>query len=526
RLNNEEGLKWKIERYLKFIQRVHNFIPAVYIEIFEEQGEKIFHDLRSGKIESEDPLQQEMQKLVLEAFTGFDEKVKPRRSLRPVEFSVSLTDLEHNDETLLSIRNCCDALLQAFRKCTQLAASRNDKWAAAADLLAWKIFTQIDFSEFFHRTMKRFDEIERSVDPWQPQIVLVNQRFNPSLFFHEFDRVKENLSSLPSEVTTHFLDRMAKSIYKGLGNVDPLFDDKNFPNIVFSCSRGNEKPPVRAIAFGTPTTYKAETPSSNNPVQYVAPEFIAAIRTFQRKGLTYLVCIRQDMIPSITNLFEWKRVEAQLEFEKTIKETVYSYVTSMDTEFYKQSGIWEDKCQSTNFKKALISEFFTNPSDETGNYYSEKTRDKYKKLKQDSLDLIEEIHKIVFNSKTVLSQQERCAYHDLFTSFQKIAICHNISADYLSDICRDTCDRSMLSLVLLLTLLSIVSGDIEKPWFAQNFYSTFFFRALSALKRLTQEKRVARCKQTLEIFFQHREEIRELFKKIFPGMTLAPQQYI
>lgn len=189
---------------------------------------------------------------------------------------------------------------------------------------------------------------------------------------------------------------------------------------------------IPVIRMGTPTFEGFCAPITE--VAAVTPEFLGFLEAYQSSGKKHLYINLQNRNPSWIGRNEAPRCRVLEALSKEYPETIQVITLAKNTSFYSQEGLYKDLSDAALFKSAFLKELFHH---EGGFFFGSLiTSDKI------FIELLDKVHKEIFNEKETLKREERLAFIELFhLEVEKYCIDH-FKPDTLNISCKDGIDRA------------------------------------------------------------------------------------
>ncbi len=213
-------------------------------------------------------------------------------------------------------------------------------------------------------------------------------------------------------------------------------------------------------------------------------------------------------------------LQGQPEFEENLQVVTLS----VDTDFYTQSGPYEDISRADYFKDQLREHVEGIGS---GYLFPEKL---HKKLfPQVSKKMIEAIHTLFFGSRNVLARKDRVAFLEIFTLFMELKILEMESPTSFSISCKDGLDLSSSHAALFYLFVNLMQGGLLGQEDRRYVDFLLYMPALLSRERVLLKERFRRFSDTLAIlesavdavgFPEFQKRLFQTFDTVFKRKTL------
>lgn len=361
--------------------------------------------------------------------------------------------------------------------------------------------------------------------------------------------LNQRIKSVPSDLKVRYaFDISANSMR---GHFNTFFDggkQANFPqhlyDLHFDSKEKNKK--VKMLAFGSPTIENSPSYAS------IAPEFKGFLRSYKESNKKHLYVSHQNFLPVSSKgwkkilatfiPFEWwkntvetvmggdetNRSKAIMSLqEQEFKDTFYAITLSRNSDFYYQKS---DKTEAasvyTNFKLALMAEYFEKSYDITGNYLSDEVKTAFKSKLGEDLDvwaatMSDNIHRLLFRKKEKLKAEDRKIFNKIFQTLLISKLTQVLDVDSVNTSCKDCIDRGAESFSTLFGML-LTLNDQETDQEMRKFHEKLVCaRALMVRKRPIIEERFESHIETMDFVLLHKKELKKLFALYFETVPAA-----
>ncbi len=217
----------------------------------------------------------------------------------------------------------------------------------------------------------------------------------------------------------------------------------NIPHILFDLIFKDRS--IRFVRTGTPTIDEWNT--------RIAPEFLAFLRhcVSTDKKLMYFNLQAAAGGAESSRCKLLKKVFEDEEMENSL------FMLNHDTEFYLQSGVWEEEEDAERFKKSLIHQLCTDPS-----FWIPVDYQNDKKFLKLTRQVFDDLHQDVFHGKKKMSREERQDFLDIaYSLFIFTCACYE-QPETIMVCCKDALDRAGLRIYILLYLVMIFKNQLDE----------------------------------------------------------------
>jgi hypothetical protein len=175
-----------------------------------------------------------------------------------------------------------------------------------------------------------------------------------------------------------------------------------------------------------------------------------------------------------------------------------------------------------DFKKTFVDQLFNDPCARTGQKLPQELVEKYR-LREWFRGMIDQIHQIIFEGRSVLTLEERrvfirLAYRNLVQKFLIVT-----QADHYNISCKDRIDRGAATDAEDFAYLALLNNEEENPEFIDFFNTLVFSRAIIVRKRSIIDKRLKRLFETVRFMINHKEKLQKLDAQLFPEFSVSIQ---
>jgi hypothetical protein len=251
--------------------------------------------------------------------------------------------------------------------------------------------------------------------------------------FTRLSQTRKQICNAPRSLKIPFLDEIMQFL-KGQFNInyDP-FIQENTPYKLFEIPLKDKFATV--IRMGTQTFENPFAPFTQKA--YITEEFKAFIGFVKASNNYHLYFNFQNNVPSWIGCNEAPRCRALKEFAQENSNCFYFITLPKDTSFYNQEGFLMKQEDAEKFKETFKKEYF-NPYGGFDFINLDKHLDPYNLL----CNIIEEVHRIFFDSKPVLKFIDRLNFIEItYLELEKHLI-NLLSPNTLNFTCKDGIDRA------------------------------------------------------------------------------------
>lgn len=281
------------------------------------------------------------------------------------------------------------------------------------------------------------------------------------------------------------------------GSFDPLWQD-NLPMELYSlCFVDNRIVNARIPApLSQDFIHKA----------IITDEFKAFVRSMDKS-----VTCKHILLFNLQDRTSWKehaRASQLEEFQNV--EGVGQYLTvvtlAKDTEFYHQLAPYHEENHASVFMETLASQVCDL---NCGFYLPVRLK---KALQSEFLEaIIQGVHKLFFNSKNVLSREQRMSFIEIFYALLELKIIEIVNADLFSFTCKDAIDVGGSANAFLFSFLKMMSASNFNEQDRELLDSIIFTAPLLIRERPMLAERFNRFLSALKIVEATKEELGDKF---------------
>lgn len=232
-------------------------------------------------------------------------------------------------------------------------------------------------------------------------------------------------------------------------NFDPSMQ-QNVPFVIadISITTCRSSKIVRLLRFASPTIERYSTPAT------IAPEFTSFLLSLALKKKTHLYVSLQCDIPRLTG-DESQRNKVIKELQK-FYPNFFCIVLDQESEFYDQKGEFASLTKEM-FQSLLYKRLFT---EDCGYYFPEKLKNdsNYEHLVK---QLIDQAAYIAFSRDGSCSSIKRSSCIEIFHAILILFSIKYLEVDSANVSCKDSIDRAMKTLAIMLKIASIASGKSD-----------------------------------------------------------------
>ncbi|MCH9626066.1 MAG: hypothetical protein S4CHLAM123_12560 [Chlamydiales bacterium] len=205
-----------------------------------------------------------------------------------------------------------------------------------------------------------------------------------------------------------------------------------------------------------------------------------------------------------------EELSKQAEFSKSL--TVITM--SKDTEFYNQTGLYEDQKEASIFKEQLVEHL----GEEISGYYFPKSVKK-QLFPTFIQKLSEQIHKTFFQDNKRLSQAERLDFIQLTYHFIELKLLELLHPTFTTLSSKDGLDIGATSSVGLIALLSLSNGKKWKEQELEKLHAILFGPTLMNRERVIHQERFERLISLIQCLEKRGEYLTD-FAPLYEKKTL------
>ncbi len=320
----------------------------------------------------------------------------------------------------------------------------------------------------------------------------------PGEVLHElpWEEQFQRIDQMPPELGA---SRLAVTIAKLSGYLNIGFDPHRSTNVPYANYRFLFEEKERlGLRFGTPTRQVIGAPSLN-------AEFVAFLDALLASGKKHLYINLQDRNPRYIG-DESRRSKTLEALAEIYPNTFYIVTFAQDSDFYNQAKEFEGLEEAGAFKTEFLAQMLDKP--DSGFHFSTNLG---VHAKMDPLiNVLEEVHARVFDSRDTLSVRERQDFIEIAYTLLTLQLLKLSDADTFNMSCKDAIDRGGKSMALLLRVLGIISGKDQEPEFAEEQMVSTHSPALIVKKQPIIPGRAVRFTQATDTILSCIEGIRGL----------------
>lgn len=493
-------IDWKIIRYKKVLSSLKERCKEFYSELsVKEKYENLDHFLNEDFL---DAAEEKQLQCIIKTLINWDKKG---------------SSLKEDKETLDALRRDFEEFLPSLRNL--VSSNTNSIYVKMGRLLCKALISELSLRKESELFIRKFYD-------WGNN--LLSQEGKKTI---EFDAILDNDSTVPYlELIYENINRVpfgAKrppihGIFNSLkGRYNFCFDPMlqgNIPDCLFYLKEEGEEGFSKVLGLGSPTM--------QGTISYaeVTPEFLSYLEELQAAQKNHFFILNQNMIANyrFVGEVETDRIQALLDIaNQKFKDTLYLFLSSMNSPFYYQAHEFSDIRESEQFCYELHAQFFSKPAYLSGNAFSDNIFTEIPDLPKFSEKLIEVILKRAFCNKPKLEREERQIFIDLFQDFLAIKINLEILFESMNASCKDAIDRAAKTIARLFALIGIITGSDQSREFRLHLICLIFARALMVRKRVIIKERLDRLIVALQFYEANKEILKQIFADLFPGKSLA-----
>lgn len=247
---------------------------------------------------------------------------------------------------------------------------------------------------------------------------------------------------------------------------------------------------------------------------YILEEFKTFLRSLKRNEVLLFI--------NFQDRTSWKEHARSFAVEDLSRQAEFAdhftvVTLAKDTEFYNQSGVYQDLEDAEVF----IDHFIQHLGDEmTGYYFSQKMKKKI--TSQFLLDLLKQIHHTFFQSQEVLSFIERLDFILIAYHFIELKLIEIVKPKYITLSSKDGLDIGGTSSVGLIALLMISKGKTWNEKENDRLNAIVFAPTLLHRERAVHPERIERLISMIELLEKSGDYLKD-FKNLFNKETLKSQ---
>ncbi|MDB6081527.1 MAG: hypothetical protein JWO53_799 [Chlamydiia bacterium] len=275
-----------------------------------------------------------------------------------------------------------------------------------------------------------------------------NHHIEPSIYsdlFMDYEALLKVCRPLSSMPLLKVMNSLEDADIRGY---DPLLLE-NLPSTLFTIDyQGHE---TKVSRLPSPTYQESIEKAS------VTEEFKGFLRQ-GFEGVGKAAPIPLHLIFNLQDRTSWRefartRALESLQNQKEFEKSLLVVTMTKDSDFYQQTGPYQDLNQTELFIEQLLEHSI---SETSGYFYPEKVK---KALFPQFLEaLAKAIHEIFFASHNVLTKTQRMDFVELFYIFIQLKIIEVIQPDSVSFTCKDAVDLSIPSLSALFLVVKLING--------------------------------------------------------------------
>lgn len=493
-------IDWKIIRYKKVLSSLKERCKELYIDLsVKEKYENLDHFLKEDFLDSSE---EKNLQCIVQTLINWDKKGSA---------------LKEDKEYLNALRRDFEGFLPSLRNL--VLSNTNSIYVKIGRLLCKALISELSLrkeSELFIRKFYDWGNNLRSQEGKKTiefDAILDNGSTVPYL-----ELIYENINRVPwgaKRPPTHGIFNSLKGRYNFC--FDPMLQG-NIPDCLFYLKEEGEEVFSKVLGIGSPTMQGTISYAS------VSPEFLSYLEELQATQKNHFFILNQNMIANyrIVGEVETDRIQALLDIaNQRFKDTLYLFLSSMNSPFYYQDHEFSDVRESEQFCFELHAQFFSKPAYLSGNAFSDNIFTEIPDLPKFSEKLIEVILKRAFCNKPNLEKEERQIFIDLFQDFLALKIKLEIPFESMNASCKDAIDRAAKTISRLFALIGIITGSDQSREFRLHLICLIFARALMVRKRVIIKERLDRLIVALQFYEANKEILKQIFQDLFPEKNLA-----
>lgn len=289
----------------------------------------------------------------------------------------------------------------------------------------------------------------------------------------KLEQANKTLKTLPSNMTTHPINRWARSAKDWLSLLFSPLNAGNPPQLMNRLQFGGKT--LDILGMGSPTVQGWDP-----KVADIDPIFIKYLQYLRVIGKKHFYVSNQNA----RDPGEQVRNAKIMELQKDYPDVFIAITCTKNSTFYH--GKVEESMDP--FKLSLYNKFFVDSVTQSGCYLPDRLRND-KTFQDCARTLINKIQEHYFPANHTLTEEERHFFIEMFYTLLVLAIADLVGASYLNFTCKDGIDRGMGSLAWLLALLLIVQQEENTAKAEKVLFHTFFTRCFWTRKRPIIEER-------------------------------------
>lgn len=537
--NNGYDYEWKVARYQSILKQLRAGIAPIIAETFSKNISQSSENALAPFIS----IKTELAPFI--PIKTEHEGIKALQDL--VDHLYNLVNLDISDpkefelEYLGSLRVAYSThVIDNLRRCIQnLEAQEDQKIISCIGKICTFLYTKINLEKecfalnekFYQLGMKNFLELKDKCNELDIQL-FQKKPSTESYLLERVDRMYSFFCAIGRNHKTTLTSQVCKSVKDHFNFGFDSIREGNPPHRLgeLCIQQGENQKIVNCIACGSTTIEGwwlwGTSYATNNGI------FYECMKNYKEEGKSHLFVINQDYRASdswVWELFdrivggvETDRINAIIEIANGFEKTFFPIVLSKNSDFFKQSGIFEKQSKAKLFKEELIKQYFEHRPSVTGNFIPPHVMQKIVDLKGQSIVWVNAIHEIMFRGKLELTVKQRQVFYDLYQDILVLYMIVILNVDSYNISCKDAIDRAADSNSRLWAHTGLVHNMEREPLFRERFEIRLFSRALMVRKREINRDRFNRNRLTVGFYERYKIRLQKLHKLIFQSLSIRP----